>query len=254
MTLLVDPTMVVGYLLALLRTTAWVMITPPFGTRMVSTRIKVGLAAALTLAVGSRLQSQAVALDGGELISAAVVQVAIGLVLGFVGVVIFASVQAAGAMLDLFGGFAMAQVFDPQSNVSTSLFGRFYNLLAVTLLFTIGGHLLLVRGFLRSFDAVPATGLRAGNVARLLTHDLGLLLVAALEIAAPLLAALFLADVALGLLSRAAPEMHVFVLGLPVKILLTLTLTGVALPLLPGAVAGLVDRIVHEGLSTLGIG
>lgn len=254
MTLLVDPAMVVGYLLALLRTTAWVMITPPFGTRMVSTRIKVGLAAALTLAVGSRLQSQAVALDGGALISAAVVQVAIGLVLGFVGVVVFAAVQAAGAMLDLFGGFAMAQVFDPQSNVSTSLFGRFYNLLAVTLLFTIGGHLLLVRGFLRSFDAVPATGLRAGNVARLLTHDLGLLLVSALEIAAPLLAALFLADVALGLLSRAAPEMHVFVLGLPVKILLTLTLTGVALPLLPGAVAGLVDRIVHEGLSTLGIG
>src|SRR3546814_9597415 len=76
--------------------------------------------------------------------------------------------------------------------------------------------------------------------------DVALLVLAAIEIAAPLLAALFLADFALGLLSRAAPEMHVFVLGLPVKILLTLTLTGLALPLLPGAVSTLTDRIVHD--------
>lgn len=254
MNLVIDPGLVVGYLLALTRTIAWVMITPPFGTRMVPTRIKVGLAAALTLAVGARVEGQAVDLDTASLITAAGTQVAIGVTLGFIGVLVFAAVQAAGAMLDLFGGFAMAQVFDPQSNVQTSLFGRFYNLLAITLLFSLGGHLLLVRGFLRSFDAVPTTGLRTGGLAHLLTNDVGLLLVAALEIAAPLLAALFLADVALGLLSRAAPEMHVFVLGLPVKILLTLTLTGLALPLLPGAVASLVDRIVGDGLSVVGLG
>lgn len=254
MGLTIDPALVVGYLLALTRTIAWVMITPPFGTRMVPTRIKVGLAAALTLAVGSRVEAHAVALDAGTLLSAAGLQVAIGVTMGFIGVVLFAALQAAGATLDLFGGFAMAQVFDPQSNVQTSLFGRFYNLLAVTLLFAIGGHLLLVRGLLRSFDAVPATGFRTGDVARVLTEDVGVLLLAGLEIAAPLLAALFLADVALGLLSRAAPEMHVFVLGLPLKILLTLTLTGLALPLLPGAVSTLADRMVHDGLRVVGIG
>lgn len=254
MTVVIDPTVVVGYLMALVRTIAWVMITPPFGSRMVSTRIKVGLAAALTLAVGSGLENQQVALDAGSLIVAAGTQVAIGVTIGFIGVVIFAALQAAGAMLDLFGGFAMAMVFDPQSNVQTSLFGRFYNLLAVTLLFVIGGHLLLVRGFLRSFDAVPASGLPTGSIAHILMDDVSLLFVAAIEIAAPLLAALFLADVALGLLSRAAPEMHVFILGLPLKILLTLTLTGLALPLLPGAVSSLVDRIVRDGLSVVGIG
>src|SRR5690606_5684810 len=109
--------------------------------------------------------------------------------------------QAAGGLLDLFGGFAMAQVFDPQSNVQTSLFGRFYNLLAVTLLFSIGGHLLLVRGFMRSFEAVPTSGFQAGGVADLLTDGVGLLFIAAIEIVAPLLAALFLADVAMGLLN-----------------------------------------------------
>ncbi|MDQ2650669.1 MAG: flagellar biosynthetic protein FliR [Actinomycetota bacterium] len=254
MTIRIDPTLAVGYLMALARATAWIVVSPPFNTRMVPARIKVGLAAALALAVGPRLQDQAVDLDAASLLSGAAVQVAIGVTMGFIGVVIFAAIQAAGGLLDLFGGFAMAQVLDPQSNVQTSLFGRFYNLLAVTLLFVIGGHLLLVRGFLRSFDAVPTTGFRSAAVAEVLTADLGLLFVAALEIAAPLLAALFLADVALGLLSRAAPEMHVFVLGLPIKILLTLGLTGLALPLLPGATTSLVERIVRGSLTVVGLG
>ena len=101
---------------------------------------------------------------------------------------------------------------------------------------------------------MPADGLDAGGIAELLTADLGLLFVAALEISAPLLAALFLADVALGLLSRAAPEMHVLVLGMPLKVLLTVTLTGLALPLLPGAVSSLTDRIVSDGLRAVGVG
>lgn len=254
MTIRIDPTLAVGYLMALTRATAWIVVSPPFNTRMVPARIKAGLAAALAVAVGPRLEAQAVDLDAASLLGGTVTQLAIGVTMGFIGVVIFAAIQAAGGLLDLFGGFAMAQVLDPQSNVQTSLFGRFYNLLAVTLLFVIGGHLLLVRGFLRSFDAVPATGFRSGAVADVLTADLGLLLVAAIEIAAPLLAALFLADVALGLLSRAAPEMHVFMLGLPVKILLTLGLTGLALPLLPGATTSLVERIVRGSLTVVGLG
>lgn len=252
MHLRVDPNLAVGYLLALTRATAWIVVSPPFATRSIPARIKVGFAAALALAVGPRLADQAVALDAASLLSAAATQVAVGVVLGFVGVVIFAAAQAAGALLDLFGGFAMAQVLDPQSNIQTSLFGRFYNLLATTLLFAIGGHLLLVRGFLHSFDAVPATGFRAGPVGEVLTDAVGVLLVAALELAAPLLAALFLADVALGLLSRAAPELHVLVLGTPVKILITLGLVGVALPLLPGATSALVERIVRDGLEAVG--
>jgi flagellar biosynthetic protein FliR len=250
----IDPTLAVGYLMALARATAWIVVSPPFNTRLVPARAKAGLAAAIALAVGPRLEAQAVDLDAASLLGGAVTQVAVGAVLGFVGVVLFAAIQAAGGLLDLFGGFAMAQVLDPQSNVQTSLFGRFYNLLAVTLLFAIGGHLLLVRGFLRSFDAVPTAGLRSAAVAHVLTADVGVLLVAALEIAAPLLAALFLADVALGLLSRAAPEMHVFVLGLPLKILLTLGLTGLALPLLPGATTSLVERTVRGGLQVVGLG
>src|SRR3546814_21159350 len=122
--------------------------------------------------------------------------------MGCIGVVIFAALQAAGGILDLFGGFAMAQVFDPQSGVSTSLFGRCYNLHATTLLFVIGGHLLLVRGFLRYFDAVPAMVLPTGSPAHVLMDEVAILELAGIEIAATLPAALFLPDVHLGLLQH----------------------------------------------------
>ena len=72
-------------------------------------------------------------------------------------------------------------------------------------------------------------------------------MIAAVEIAAPLLAALFLTEVALGLLSRAAPQMNVFIMGFPVKILLTLALVGLTLPVLPGAIDSLTTRSVRTG-------
>ena len=80
-----------------------------------------------------------------------------------------------------------------------------------------------------------------------LLDALGLFFLSALEIAAPLLGALFLTEVALGLLSKAAPQMNVFTLGFPIKILLTLLLAGLALPLLPDAVDGLVGAATRSG-------
>lgn len=251
MTIDLAPALVSGYLLALVRATAWVFICPPFGNRSVPMLVKVGLAAALSLVVGPRLAEQAVPLEVGPLLSAAVLQVAAGLALGFIGVLLFATFSFAGGLIDLFSGYSVAQLFDAGTSAPVSIFGQFYAVLATTLLFAIDGHLLLVRGFLTSFDAAPLTSLSVDTLAELLTGDIALLFVSALEIAAPLLAALFLAEAALGLLSRAAPQMNIFQLGLPVKILVTLTLAGLALPLLPDAVSGITNQVVRQSLDVM---
>ena len=248
MTVDLAPALVSGYLLALVRAGAWVFVCPPFGNKSVPMIVKVGLAAALALAVGPRLAGQAVPLEAGPLLSAAVLQVAAGVALGFLGVVLFATFSFAGGLIDLVSGFSVAQLFDPGNNAPVSIFGQFYGVLATTLLFAIDGHLLLVRGFLTSFTAAPLTSLSTDSMAKLLTGDIALFFVSALEIAAPLLAALFLAEAALGLLARAAPQMNIFQLGLPVKILVTLTLAGLALPLLPDAVSGMTNQIVKQRL------
>jgi flagellar biosynthetic protein FliR len=247
-TIEIAPALVSGYLLAMVRAAAWVFVCPPFGNRTVPTTVKVGLAAALALVVGPRLAEQAVPLEAGPLLTAAVLQVAAGLALGFLGVLLFATFSFAGGLIDLVSGYSVAQLFDPGNSAPVSIFGQFYGVLATTLLFAIDGHLLLVRGFLTSFTAAPLTHLSIDTMAELLTGDIALFFVAALEIAAPLLAALFLAEAALGLLSRAAPQMNVFQLGLPVKILVTLTLAGLAIPILPDAVSGMANQVVRQGL------
>lgn len=234
-----------GFLLVFVRSTAWVFTCPPFGTKLVPTTIKIGLAGALTVAASPQLRTMAVPLDAGALVGAAVVQAFIGVALGFIGVLLFSSFQAAGSFIDLFGGFTVAQLYDPLTQQTTSVFGRFYQLLATVLLFAVDGHLLLVRGFLDSFRAAPFAVPDASSMGAGLIDGVGLLFVSALEIAAPLLGALFLADVAIGLLARSAPDMNVFLLGLPAKLLLTLSLVGVTMVLLPGAVRGVVDDVVR---------
>jgi flagellar biosynthetic protein FliR len=234
-----------GFLLAMVRAAAWVFVCPPFSNKSIPMLVKMGLAAGLAIAVTPDLADQAIPLEIAPLLVAAVIQAGIGVAMGFLGVLLVSAFQMAGSFIDLFAGFGMAQMFDPMSNTESTVFGRFYNLLVITLLFALNGHILLVKGFLTSFQAAPLAGPDVSDVAHLISHDVTLLFTAAIEIAAPLLAALFLAEIALGLLARAAPEMNVFVLGMPLKILLTLLLAGLAIPLLPGAVDTLLTTVLR---------
>jgi flagellar biosynthesis protein FliR len=252
MTTLLPIDLVLGFVLALVRTAAWLTVAPPFNTRMIPAPAKVGLALALAVPVAPQVARSAPAPEVAPLVMATLLQIAVGLSLGFIVQIVFAAVQAAGELVDLFAGFTIAATYDPFTNANQAVFGRFYQLLATALLFGTGGHLLLVRGLLDSFSAVPAGVPDLSETSGELLDALGLFFVSALEIAAPLLGALFLTEVALGLLSKAAPQMNVFTLGFPIKILLTLLLAGLALPLLPGAVEGLVAAATSSGSAVVG--
>lgn len=252
MTITVDPVWVSGFLLALVRAVAWVVVCPPFSTRSVPPIVKFAVAVALTLALGPAVRDLAVPLDAGSLLAGAALQAFAGVALGFIGVLLFAAFQVAGSYVDLFSGLAAAQLYDPGTQQQTSVFGRFYHMLAVVLLFTLDGHLLLVRGFLSSFSAEPFAMPSSGELSSGLVEGLGTFFVASLQIAAPLLAALFLADVLLGLLARAAPDLNVFLIGLPGKLLLTLMVVGLTLPLLPGFVSSATRLVARAGAALFG--
>jgi flagellar biosynthetic protein FliR len=236
---------IVALLLATVRTSAWLMVCPPFNSRLIPAQVKALLSVAISLAVTPRLAASAPPLEVGPLLESAIQQVAIGLALGFLTSLTFAAVQAAGDMLDMFGGFSMAQAFDPLSAVQSSVFGRLFNLVAITLLFVTDAHQMVLRGFALSFRTLPLDGtLSLAALNRLLTHGLGEMLLAALQIAGPLIAVLFCTDVALGLLNRVAPALNAFALGFPAKVLLTLSLAGFSLMVLPHAVSQLIDKAV----------
>jgi flagellar biosynthesis protein FliR len=235
----------VALLLATVRTSAWLMVCPPFNTRLIPSMAKAILAFALALPMVPKLTAGAPPLDVASILASTVEQVVIGLALGFVTQLCFAAIQAAGDMIDMFGGFSAAQAFDPLSAAHSSVFGRFYNLIAVTLLFATNAYQLVVRGFLHSFTTLPLDGaFSLSNLERLLTHGLPEMLLSAMQIAGPLIAVLFLTDVALGLLNRVAPALNAFALGFPLKIFMVLTLAGTAIMVLPKAVDGVVDKAV----------
>jgi flagellar biosynthetic protein FliR len=250
MTLTVSTAWLNGFLLALARASAWTVITPPFRTLAIPVRVRIALAVALSLAIAPQLAPDVADFSTTALITSVVAQVAVGLALGFVVMLLLAAVQAAGHIIDVLAGFGLASIYDPMSGAASSPFGRLYELLATVLLFAVNGHVVLVRGFLRSFEAIPATSLDLGALAELLTNGLSSMLIAAIQIALPLGVALFVADIALGLLGRAAPRINVLVLGLGAKALIALLVAGLALPLLPAAVRSLTDR----SLSLTGLG
>ena len=147
--------------------------------------------------------------------------------------VLFQALPAAGGLIDAFGALTSAQLFDPLSKSTAGPMSRLYQLLGSVALFATGGHLLLIAGLVRTFDAAPVGGLRLDRMGTLLTRDVLQFLLAALQIAAPVLAALFLAEVLLGLATRAAPKLNIMVVGFGVKGLVLVMVTGAALPLIP---------------------
>lgn len=233
-------------LMATVRLSAFFAIAPPFSSRAVPARVKAALSFAIALLVAPRLRGQGPTLDLSGLLGGAAYQVLVGATMGFVVYLAFSAVQAAGELVDLASGFTLSSLYDPMTNVSSSMFGRVQALLATTLLFASGGHLLLVRGLVTSFHTAPLRPMALGDVGRLVTDGLGRFLTAALEIAAPVMVVLFLAELALGLVSRAVPTLNIFAVGFPVKILLAVSLSGVAFALLPGAVSRLVGQAAQD--------
>jgi flagellar biosynthetic protein FliR len=246
------PTML-GLLLGSVRSAAWLLISPPFAGRAMPSQVKVILAIALALPVAERIGPKIPEMSTAELISAVALQVVTGAALGFLTYLLFAAIQAAGDLIDLFGGFTVAAAYDPLSMAHSSVFGRFHQLLGLVLLFMTDAHLVIVSGFLRSYDAIPVTeGIALDATADALLTGISSFFLAALEIAAPMVVVLFLADVALGLLTRVSPQLNAFALGFPIKIFLTLMLIGFTFPLLPGAVESLSELGTDAVASVLG--
>jgi len=249
----VPATTLAALLLGTARAAGFVMLSPPFASRGIPAPVKGALALALSVALLSRIAPELPEPTAGFLIVGAVSEVAIGAALGFVVQLLFAAVQYAGDVIDITGGFTMQPSYDPLSMTTSGAIGRLHHLLATTLLFTSGGHLLIVRGFATSYEGLPVGGgVPTDQLAQVLITAVSMMFLAALQIAGPLVAVLLLADVALALLSRAAPALNIFAFGFPVKIMLTLALLGLTFPLLPSALDSLLDTAVRAMVSLRG--
>jgi len=233
-------------LLAVVRATAFIVIAPPFSYNAIPLRIKGMLALGLALAMTARVGAGHQVSDTGAFVVSVFSELLTGALLGFMVYLVFAAVQSAGSLIDLFGGFSMAQAFDPQAMVNGAQFTRLFQMTTLALLFASDGYQLVIGGLARSFDAVPlGGGLDLSRPVHVLTGAVGEMFLAAVQIAGPLLVILFLADAGLGLLTRVAPALNAFALGFPLKIMLTLSLGGLV-------IMGLGQVVGHMAVTAIG--
>lgn len=233
-------------MLAGVRVTAFLVVAPPFSYAGFPARIKAMLGVGLAIAVSPRVAQGYTALDTGPFLVAIVMQLVVGLFMGFLVMLTFSAVQSAGNLIDLFGGFQLAQAFDPQSMINGAQFTRLFHMAALALLFSTDGYQLILGGLMRTFTAVPVNVVLDGAPsADSLIKGFSQLFLASVQIAGPMIIVLFLADVGLGLLTRVAPAINAFALGFPLKILISVGFGGVVFLALPRVVASLTEGAVN---------
>ncbi len=250
MTLTVAGEPLIAYLLASVRIISWLAIVPPFSSRAVPAMSKVVLSLGLAFAVTPTLAGN-IPLGFFPLLVNVVTQVLIGAAMGFVTYLLFQAIATAGSLIDLFGGFALAQGFDPLGLTMNTIFGKFHQMLATMLLFASGGHLLVMGGLLRTFEFLPlGTTPDVAKPTDLLITAMEMFFSVAVQIALPMIAVLFIADLGLALLTKVAPQLNALNVMFPAKIGLTLLLIGLSFPVLPEAMDHLVE-LANEAMATI---
>ena len=232
--------------LAGVRITAFLVLAPPFSHASIPMRIRAMLGVGLALAVAPAVTAGYVRQDTGGFLLSLAGQVVTGALLGFLVLVVFSAIQGAGHLVDTFGGFQLAQAYDPGMAINGAQSTRLFQMTAIVLLFASDGYQLVLGGLFRSFDAIGVTGaIDLRRPAEVLVGAIGQMMLSAVQIAGPLLIVLFLADAGLGLVTRVAPALNAFAMGFPIKIGLTLLLVAFVYAALPGAVAALTGSAVE---------
>ncbi len=221
------------------RASGLVLLAPVFGSRTVPAPVRVGLAGMIALGLAPVIQPTVgpPPTEWISLITRLVGEALIGLVMGYgVNLIIGAAVMA-GELLDQMMGFGMIQILNPLSSFPTSLLAQFHYLLAMVLFALIDGHHLLLLALARSFELGQGTGdfqtLAGGGfelAVRLCSDTLWL----CVQIAAPAGGVLFVVDSAMAAVSRAVPQVPVWLIGLPAKIAVGIVALGASLPALVG--------------------
>ena len=209
--------------------------SPVFGSPTTPVHIRVMTTLAISGALTFSLHPTAPELPRslGDMALAVGNEAACGLLLGaFVSMVMMA-VTMAGSFLDLQVGLGMSQVMNPVTGVPSTVMAQFKSLLALVVFLGVQGHHFVLQAFVRSYETMPTLSMAALDPIRSsFVGMIGEMSLLALQIAAPVAAVGLIVDTAMGIVNRAVPQMPVFLVGLPVKIVASMVALSVALPAL----------------------
>ncbi|MBL7191227.1 flagellar biosynthetic protein FliR [bacterium] len=212
-------------MLILARMTTLMVVMPIFGYDSVPLPVKAGLSILLTIIVFpfvTFIESHIVYNPIMFMVMIAK-EVIVGLIISFMINLVFFGVQFAGQIVGIQIGFGIINVIDPNLQVQVSLIGQLNYMVALLVFLAIDGHLFLIRAMVYSFEYIPLAGaVFPGGLVEKAVLLSGAVFDIGIRVAAPVMVALFITDVALGITARVAPQMNVFIVGFPLKIVVGL--------------------------------
>lgn len=211
--------------LAVARIAPIFFLVPFLGGKTLPNEAKIALAVVLAVVLFPALAPGLGSVPSSPVAVAALLakEVLIGAALGIVAALPFAALEMSGRIVDTLRGATLSEVLDPHSGQRVSPIGELHLLVGVAVFLTIGGHRAFVRTLASSFTAVPvlsfpsADAANAGELASGVAHLGGAALASALGLAGPAIVALVTTEIALGILNRAAPQMGVYFVGMPLR-------------------------------------
>jgi flagellar biosynthetic protein FliR len=235
------------FFLILVRVSTMLFVFPVFSAKQIPALARIGLAFLISFALCHAMPPITALPDAGALLAAVVSQVVLGIIVGFVAYLVFMGIEFAGEIIDIQIGFAVANVINPATQQQVTVIGELQLTLATLVFLATNSHLLMLAGIGGSLHLVPLPYINldpvlASNVVSFL--QAAFLIV--LKIAAPPAVALFLVNLALGLMARVAPQMNVFVVGLPLQIGVGLLMMAVSIPLLGYVGPQLFNESAHQ--------
>ena len=247
---------VAGFMLVLARISPLFILAPLFSSKMLPARargiVAVGFALGIAPIAANATGGQEIPMEIWALGGLILKEFLVGLAFSFSLAALFAAIQVAGSLLDTLIGFSFGALVDPITGTNGGMLNQLYALIGVMIFIAIGGDAWVIQGLARSYEQIPLT--EAPDMGTLVEGAqvafVGIFS-AAIEVCAPVLLAVLLTDVAFGLVSRVMPQLNVFAVGFPAKVLVGLLLVGASLPFLAGWLGDELQHSVASALQTL---
>lgn len=234
------------FALVLARVAGLFAAIPMFGARLVPARIKAPLIFAMALLIFPIVRPHFVP-EAGDVISLSLLvirETLVGLTLGLLSQLIFASIEFCGQQVGTQMGLSMASLFDPSAQANVPTMAVFQSALATLVYLALGVHHVFLRGIVESYQLIPIGAWHTSpGLFKFLTETSGGIFLIAIKLAAPVSVALLATTVALGIVARSFPAMNVFMVSMPLNIGVGFLILGFSLPVfvrvLQGAFGGL---------------
>jgi len=242
------------FLLIFCRMSSFFVTAPIFGGKNVPDYIKIGLSVLISFLIISSLSIGPLSypdhfLGYGWFV---IQEILVGLLLGFVVYIVYNTLYLAGQLIDFQIGFSMVSVFDPLSQIQVPITGNFYYFILAIMILIGNGHHMILQSLSYSYEIIPIGGIFVQDLLlQQYISMMGNFFILAFKIASPVIGSIFIINVALGILARTAPQMNMFVVGLPLKVIFGLLTIWVIMPMFGSISDFMMEQLYKDILNVI---